>query len=114
MEGLTDRDGRVDRTLRGERPKRVAAIFVNARSGFWGLWQDRPYLETDAMNTFTLKPLSLPEALDWGGAAMQFDRIPNQCRGAGIRIALIDSAVAPTPNQLSRIHHSIVIRTAER
>ena len=113
IQGLTDSDGRVDLTLQGELPETVAAIFVNARSGFWGLWQHRPYLETDAVNTFTLKPLSLPEALDWGGAAMQFDRIPNQCRGAGIRIALIDSGVATSHKQLTRIDHGIDIRSAE-
>ncbi|MFG3592116.1 hypothetical protein [Bradyrhizobium sp. RDI18] len=66
VQGLTDSDGRIDLTLQGEQPDTVAAIIVNPRSGFWGLWQHRPHLEADAVNTFTLKPLSLPEALDWG------------------------------------------------
>jgi subtilisin len=113
IQGLTDSDGRIDLTLQGELPETVAAIFVNARSGFWGLWQHRPYLDTDAVNTFTLKPLPLPESLDWGGAAMRFDRIPDQCRGAGIRIALIDSGVATSHKQLTRIDHGIDIRSGE-
>jgi subtilisin len=112
IQGLTDDEGRVDLTLQGELPETVADILVNARSGFWGLWQQRPYLEADTVNTFTLKPLSLPEALDWGGAAMQFDRIPHQCRGGGIRIALIDSGVATSHKQLTRIDHGIDIRSA--
>jgi subtilisin len=109
-QGLTDSDGRVDLTLQGELPETVSGIFVNARSGFWGLWQHRPYLEADAVNTLTLKPLSLPETLDWGGAAMRFDRLPNQCRGAGIKIAFIDSGVATSHEQLTDIDHGVDIR----
>src|SRR5258708_39712943 len=52
IQGLTDSDGRVDLMLQGELPETVAAIFVNARSGFWGLWQHRPYLEAGAGDTF--------------------------------------------------------------
>jgi subtilisin len=113
IQGLTDSDGRLDLTLQGELPETIAGLLVNARSGFWGLWQQRPYLETDAVNTFTLKPLSLPEALDWGGAAMRFDRIPDQCRGAGIKIALIDSGVASSHKQLAAIDHGIDIKSGE-
>jgi subtilisin len=113
VQGLTDRDGKVDLALQGERLETVAAIVVHARSGFWGQWQHRPYLETDAVNTFILKPLSLPEGLDWGGAAMRLDRIPNQCRGAGIRIALIDSGVATSHRQLTGIDHGIDIGSGE-
>lgn len=113
IQGLTDSDGRVELTLQSELPETIAAIFVNARSGFWGLWQQRPYLEADAVNTFTLRPLRLPDALDWGGAAMRFDRLPNQCRGAGIKIALIDSGVATSHKQLTKIDRGIDIRGAE-
>jgi len=112
-QGLADRDGRIDLTLQGELPETVAAILVNARSGFWGVFQHRPYLEGDAVNTFTLKPLALPDAPDWGGTAMQLDRIPAQCRGAGIKIALIDSGVATSHKQLTRIDHGIDIRSAD-
>ncbi|WP_426421601.1 S8 family serine peptidase [Bradyrhizobium genosp. A] len=113
IQGVTDGDGRVDLTLQGELPDTIDAIFVNARTGFWGLWQHRPYLETDAVNSFTLKPLSLSEEQDWGGAAMRFDRIPNQCRGARIKIALIDSGVATSHKQLTTIHHGFDIRGGE-
>src|SRR5260370_19865647 len=62
--GLTDRDGKVDLLLYGERPETVAELFVRPRSGYWGLWQHRPNLQADAVNTFTLQPLSLPQLLD--------------------------------------------------
>jgi subtilisin len=69
--------------------------------------------EPDTVTTFTLKPLSPPEGLDWGGTAMRFDQIPNQCRGAGIKIALIDSGVATSHRQLTGIDFSIDIGDAE-
>jgi hypothetical protein len=112
-QGLTDSDGRVDLDLQGEWPEMLAALFVNARSLFWGLWQHRPQLEPDAVNTFILKPLPPPEGLDWGGAAMRFDQIPDQCRGAGIKIALIDSGVAASHRQLTGIKHGIDIGETE-
>jgi subtilisin family serine protease len=109
----TDSNGKVDLTLQGELPETIAAIFVNARSGFWGLWQLRPALETNAVNTFALRSLSLPEGLDWGGGVMRFDRISNQCRGAGVKIALVDSGVATSHKQLTAIKHGVDIGSGE-
>jgi subtilisin len=110
--GVTGSDGKIDLTLHGELPETVAEIFVKPRSGYWGLWQHRPDLEANAVNTFTLKSLSLPDVADWGGAAMRLDRLPSQCRGAGIKIALIDSGVATSHKQLSKIDRGIDIRGA--
>ena len=112
-QGLTGKDGRVDLTLHGELQETVAELVVNARSGYWGLWRHRPDLEADAVNTFTLEPLSLPDGQDWGGKAMRFDQLPTECRGAGIKIALIDSGVATSHKQLTRIDHGIDIRGGE-
>ena len=65
------------------------------------------------MNTFTLlESLSLPNALDWGGKAMRFDQLPIECRGTGIKIALIDSGIAISHKQLAKIDHGIDIRGA--
>jgi subtilisin len=112
VQGLTGSDGKVELTLHGELPETVAEIFVKPRSGYWGIWQQRPDLEANAVNTFTLKSLTLPDVMDWGGAAMRFDRLPSQCRGGGIKIALVDSGVATSHKQLSRIDHGIDIRAA--
>ena len=112
-QGLTGKDGRVDLTLHGELQETVAELVVNARSGYWGLWRHRPDLEADAVNTFTLEPLSLPDGQDWGGKAMRFDQLPTECRGAGIKIALIDSGVATSHKQLTGINHGIDIRGGE-
>src|SRR6266852_4743414 len=46
------------------------------------------------VNSFTLQPIGLLDELDWGGKAMRFDLLPSECRGAGIKIALVDTGVA--------------------
>jgi hypothetical protein len=109
-QGLTDNDGKVDLTLYGELPETVTELFVKARSGYWGLWRHRPNLQAEAVNTFTLEPLSLPKAPDWGGKAMRFDQLPTECRGAKIKTALIDTGIAVSHRQLARIDHGIDIR----
>jgi subtilisin len=112
-QGLTGNDGRVDLSLRAELPETVTALFINPRSGHWGLWRHRPDLEAGTVNSFTLEPLSMPDAPDWGGVAMRFDQLPTECRGAGIKIALIDSGIAGSHGHLTRIGHGIDIRGGE-
>jgi len=113
-QGLTDRDGKVELTLLGELPETVAELLIRARSGHWGLWRHRPELRAGSVNNFALEPLSLPEALDWSGRAMRFDQLPAECRGGGSKIALIDSGVAASHKQLSKIAHGIDIRGGEQ
>jgi subtilisin len=108
-QGLTGNDGKADLTLFGELPETIIDLFIRARSAHWGLWRHRPELRSDIVNSFTLQPLSVPEALDWGGKAMRFDQLPAECRGAGIKIALIDSGVATSHKQLTGINHGIDI-----
>ena len=113
-QGLTGNDGKADLTLFGELPETITDLFIRARSAHWGLWRHRPELRSDTANGFTLQSLSLPEAVDWGGKAMRFDQLPAECRGAGIKIALIDSGVATGHKQLTGINHGIDIRGGEQ
>jgi hypothetical protein len=113
-QGLTDKDGKAELTLFGELPETITDLFIRARAGHWGLWRHRPELRAGAVNSFTLQPLSLPETPDWGGKAMRFDQLPAECRGAGIKIALIDSGVATSHKQLTGINHGIDIRGGEQ
>ena len=112
-QGLTGNDGKVDLSLHAELPETVAGLFINARSGHWGLWRHRPDLQAGTVNSFTLEPLPLPDALDWGGAAIRFDQLPTECRGAGVKVALIDSGVAISHKQLTRIDHGVDLRSGE-
>jgi hypothetical protein len=113
VQGVTDKQGKVDLTLFGELPETITELFIKPRSDYRGLWRHRPELQADAANTFTLESLPLPNELDWGGKAMRFDQVPTQCRGTGIKIALIDSGVAISHRQLARIDHGVDIRSHE-
>ena len=112
-QGLTDKQGKVELTLYGELPETITELLIRPRSGYRGLWRHQPELQADAANTFTLESLSPPGELDWGGKAMRFDQLPAECRGAGIKIALIDSGVAISHKQLTRIDHGVDIRNRE-
>jgi subtilisin len=112
-QGLTDKQGKVELTLYGELPDTMTELFIKPRSGYRGLWRHQPELQADAANTFTLEALPLPHALDWGGKAMRFDQLPTECRGSGIKIALIDSGVAISHKQLSKIDRGIDLRSLE-
>ena len=114
VQGLTDGNGKADLTLYGELPETIAGLLIRPRSGHWGLWRQRPELRSDSVNSFTLQPLSLPEAPDWGAQALRFDQLPAECRGAGIKIALIDSGVAVTHKQLKGINRGVDIGGGEQ
>jgi subtilisin family serine protease len=113
-QGLTGNDGKAELDLFGELPETITDLFITARSAHWGLWRYRPELRSDTVNSFALQSLSLPKALDWGGRAMRFDQLPAECRGAGIKIALIDSGVATSHKQLTGINHGIDIGGGEK
>jgi len=114
VQGRTEGDGKVDLVLDGEPAETVTDLFIKPRSGYWGFWRHRPKLRADSVNAFTLQSLSLPETLDWGGQAIGFHQLPAQCRGAGIKIALIDSGVATGHKQLAGIEHGIDLRGGEQ
>jgi hypothetical protein len=109
VQGLTDGNGKADLTLYGELPETIAGLLIRPRSGHWGMWRQRPELRSDTVNSFTLQLLSLPETPVWGAQAMRFDHLPTECRGAGIKIALIDSGVAVTHKQLKGINRGVDI-----
>ena len=112
-QGITDEDGKAVLTLHGEQPETVMELFVKPRSGHWGLWLHRPEFGLDAVNTVTLKPLSPTDAIDWAAEAMRLDRLPAGYRGAGVKVALIDSGVATTHPQLAKIDHGMDVRSSE-
>jgi subtilisin len=114
--GLTGRDGKAELTLYGELPETVTDLLITprsggSRSGVWSLWRQQPQLAADAVNTFTLRQLSSLDGLDWGGQAMRFDQLPAQCRGAGAKVAMIDSGVATSHPQLAKIEHGVELRS---
>jgi hypothetical protein len=110
-QGTTGKDGKISLSLYGELPETVSELIVRPRSDYWGVWRYRPELQTDAANTVSLQRLSPPDDISWSGKAMRFDRLPAECRGAGVKIALIDSGIATTHRQLAKINHGINLRS---
>jgi subtilisin len=101
--GLTDADGRVALTLYGEAPETVTHLCVKPRAGYWSLWTRQPKLTEDAAFTVRLRRLGKTGGMGWGGRAMAFDQLPTDWRGAGVRIALIDSGISDGHSALAAI-----------
>jgi subtilisin len=101
-EGVTGRDGKVNLNLFGELPGRAVTLLVKPRVGYWGLYRDNWDPQTDG-NAVVVRPLTSTQELPWGGRVMRFDQLPPDYRGAGTRIALIDTGVATSHRQLAGI-----------
>ncbi|MGN9836582.1 S8 family serine peptidase [Nonomuraea sp. H19] len=98
---VTGTDGRGTITMVGETPESIASVQVKPQSGFWSRIVDRPALKPDRDNLIVLKRLSdtLPgfpdqQLFGWGQQAMHVHRLPPTFRGAGVKIAVIDSGAA--------------------
>jgi subtilisin len=113
-QGLAGRDGKVELTLYGELPETISELFVRPRSGCWGLWRRWPQLNAGAENTVTLRSISPSDEHAWGARAMRLDRLPAECRGRGIKIALVDTGVATSHRQLSSLDHGIDLRSGDQ
>lgn len=100
-QAVTGPDGRATITLTGETADSIASVQVKPVGGHWGRILDRPALREDGDNLVVLKKLSdtLPgfpdkQAFGWGQEAMQLHRLPPNFRGAGAKVAIVDSGVA--------------------
>ena len=96
------------------KPRATSAIDAAASAGINK--DHRPVvfkgLSLNDESSAAMESLSPPDVLDWGGTAMRFDHLPTECRGAGIKVALIDSGIATSHKQLARIDHGIDLRSA--
>jgi len=108
--GVTSSSGQVTLSVMGDTPQSIRAIHVKARSDYWSFYQQQPSIDTSEPNIVSLKPLSdsfpdLPrrQMFGWGEKAMRLDQLPQQHRGQGVRIAIIDSGVATTHEDLKQI-----------
>lgn len=99
-QGLTGSDGKVELTLHGGLPETATELLIQPRAGAWGLWKQDPNLQPDGVNTVSLRALPEPTNVAWGAQAMGLNRLPSECDGAGIKIALIDTGVAAAHPQL--------------
>jgi hypothetical protein len=110
--GATDEQGQVTLSLFGESADTVSGLYVKPKADFWSFYQRDPDLRTDEANLVVLRSLSEQAALtgfprqrafEWGQKAMRLDQLPGHYRGAGIKIAIIDSGAATTHDNLHGI-----------
>ncbi len=109
-QGVTDRLGQVQLTLIGDTPETLQGLYVDPRSDYWSVWIPTPAVVPGSHLLVTLAPLreTLPnfpqeEIFGWGQRAMGLDQLPQNIRGQGIRVAIIDSGAAATHLDLNHL-----------
>ncbi|WP_405086238.1 S8 family serine peptidase [Microbispora sp. NBC_01389] len=120
-QAVTGADGRAVVTMAGETPESITGLTVRPRSGYWSVHVERPALSTTRDNL--VEPVRLAETFGgfpdrqvfgWGQQAMNLDRLPPTLRGAGIRIAIVDSgADIRHPDLRERVRAGIDLVDAE-
>jgi len=110
--GITDAKGRVKLSLIGESAQSLCRLYVKPRSDYWSFCQEQPDVSSGEINVIGLRTLcdwpslaNFPQQqqLTWGQRAMRLDQLPSHYRGQGIRIALIDSGIANSHQDLIKI-----------
>ena len=110
FQGSTDAAGRVALTMFGERADTVVALYVKPKADHWSIHVQRPRLEEGQDNVVSLPTLSqgLPgfpqqEVAGWGSRALRIDKLPPAMRGAGVRVAVVDSGASGAHADLGRV-----------
>lgn len=111
---ITNEQGVAVVTLYGETPQTISALYVKARSDYWTFYQKDPDIDFNTPNVVGLRAISdwptmasfpQQQQYGWGQKAMRLDRLPPQFRGAGVKVAIIDSgAAALTHDDLHSLH----------
>ena len=119
VSGVTDASGQVVLTLPSETPHTLSGLYVKPKSDYWSFYQRDPDITTDEPNVVkvsalsewqTMKDFPQRQTFGWGQKAMRLDQLPQDKRGRGIKIAIIDSgAAALTHQNLKQIHSGIDI-----
>ncbi|SHG59538.1 S8 family serine peptidase [Massilia sp. CF038] len=114
----TDASGQVTLSLFGETASSVRSLYVKPKSDYWSFYQRDPDISPDEPNVVTLRALAdwpslagFPQqkTVGWGQKAMRMDQLPATYRGQGIKIAVIDSGIATTHEELRRVHNGFDI-----
>lgn len=108
--GVTNSSGQATLSVLGDTPHSIRAIHVKPKSDHWSFYQSEPVIDTSQPNIVSLKALSdsFPDfpsrqLLGWGERIMRLDQLPQERRGQGVKIAIIDSGVATTHEDLNSI-----------
>lgn len=108
--GVTNSAGQVTLSLLGETVQTLRGIYVKPRSDYWSFYNSQPVIDPSQPNVVMLTPLSdtytgLPDAqvMGWGQKAMRLDQVPPSLRGAGVKVAIIDSGATTSHQDLRGI-----------
>lgn len=116
--GISDANGKVTLTLIGETAASVKRLYVKPKMDYWSFYQEQPDISDSDLNVVGLRALAewpalanfpQQQSLGWGQKAMRLDQLPQQYRGQGIRIAIIDSGVATTHDNLKKVTRGVDI-----
>ncbi len=112
--GTTDANGKVSLTLYGESAGTIRRLYVKPKMDCWSFYQQQPDVSDQEINSIALRPLSdwpalanfpQQQSLSWGQKAMRLDQLPQNYRGQGVKVAIIDSGAANSHDDLKKITH---------
>jgi subtilisin len=115
---VTDASGMVTLSLFGETAASIRSLYVKPKADYWSFYQRDPDVSSDEPNVVGLRALSdwptlagfpRQKTVGWGQKAMRMDQLPSTFRGQGIKIAVIDSGIATSHEELARVHNGFDI-----
>ncbi|HEY0064016.1 MAG TPA: S8 family serine peptidase [Telluria sp.] len=115
---VTDASGQVTLSLIGESAGSIRSLYVKPKADYWSFYQRDPDVSSEEPNVVCLRALSdwpsltgfpRQKTVGWGQKAMRMDQLPPTYRGQGIKIAVIDSGIATTHEELNRVHQGFDI-----
>jgi subtilisin len=114
QEGVTDQNGEVTLKLFSMQSGRARALFVDPTKDYWTQYLLSPVLSTNQTNVIRLRSLretvqGFPQdyKFGWGQISMGLNELPDEFRGQGIKIAVIDSGADNTHPSLTHIQQGV-------
>jgi subtilisin len=110
--GITDVSGRATLALYGDTPQTIRALYVKPKADYWSFYQAEPDISTTEPNVIGMRLLSewpslanfpQEQAFGWGQKAMRLDLLPQNYRGQGVRVGIVDSGAATSHDDLKKI-----------
>jgi subtilisin family serine protease len=98
----------------------IQALYLRPTAEHWECYLANPSIDFERVNVIRLKPLTKRPAKSrsdrphgWGQRAMQFDRLPGEWSGVGVKVGIIDSGCDNAHPSLRHITHGVDL-TRER
>jgi subtilisin len=113
-QAITDASGHANLQIDVLEGAGAQAIYVRPAAGYWERYLQNPSLDSGHVNLIRLTPLDRiagqfpgERPYGWGQRVMQFDRLPTDWAGSGIKIGLIDSGCDSSHQQLNHVARGV-------